>query len=175
MSPLTAAPILETDRLVLRGHRADDHGDCAGLWADERVTRFIGGVPASSQEAWFRLLRYAGHWALLGHGYWVIEEKASGRYAGEIGFSVSRRDIQPSLAGKPECGWALFPWAQGQGYASEALARVLLWGDGAFGGRTTCCIISPDNAPSLRVAGKNGYREVARTVYGGAPIIIFER
>lgn len=175
VTQLTLAPRLETRRLVLRGHVLADLEDCVSLWEDAEVTRFIGGSPATPQESWFRLLRYVGHWTLLGHGYWVIEEKSSGRYAGEIGFSDSQRDIEPSLSGMPESGWALFPWAQGQGYASEALERVLAWGDETLGGRTTCCIISPQNLPSLRVAQKNGYVEAARTTYGDEPILVFQR
>jgi hypothetical protein len=44
-----------------------------------------------------------------------------------------------------------------------------------FAKQTTCCIISPDNLPSLRVAEKNGYVEATRTLYKGDPIIIFKR
>jgi RimJ/RimL family protein N-acetyltransferase len=171
----TGAPRLETDRLVMRAHCLDDYQACARLWADADVTRFIGGSPASLQESWFRLLRYAGHWQLLGYGYWVVEERETGRYAGEIGFADARRDIKPSLTGMPESGWALAPWAQGKGYASEALAAVLAWGDEAFRKQTTCCIISPDNLPSLRVAEKNGYVEYARAIYMGSPTVLFHR
>lgn len=175
MSGASAAPTVETERLILRAHALNDFDDCAQMWAEPQVTRFIGGAPSSVQETWFRLLRYAGHWSLLGYGYWLIEEKVSGLFAGEIGFADSKRDIKPSLSGMPECGWALAPWAQGQGYASEALAAVLKWGDKAFPQQTTCCIISPDNLPSLRVAEKNGYVEFARTAYKGSPTIVFRR
>ncbi len=59
--------------------------------------------------------------------------------------------------------------------ASEALAAALGWADVQFAKQTTCCIISPDNLPSLRVAEKNGYVEATRTLYKGDPIIIFRR
>jgi RimJ/RimL family protein N-acetyltransferase len=36
------------------------------------------------------------------------------------------------------------------------------------------CIISPENAPSIRLAGKLGFREVTRTDYNGE-IILFSR
>lgn len=169
------APRIETERLLLRAHRLSDYDDCASMWSDHLVTRFIGGSPATLQETWFRLLRYAGHWSLVGYGYWVIEEKQSGRFAGEVGFSDSRRDIKPPLDGMPESGWALMPWAHGKGFAKEALAAALHWGDAEFKQQMTCCIISPDNLPSLRVAEKNGYVEFARTAYKGSPIVVFKR
>ncbi len=92
-------PVLETDRLTLRPHRLDDFQNCAALWADPIVTRFIGGKPLTEEEAWVRLLRYAGHWFLLGFGYWAIEEKASGKFLGEGGFQENHRDMRPCLKG----------------------------------------------------------------------------
>src|ERR1700728_4453717 len=98
-------PVLETERLRLRGHRLDDFAACADMWADPIVTRHIGGQPFSEEESWTRLLRYAGHWALLGFGYWVVHEKDSQRFVGEVGFLNARREIAPSFGGTPEIGW----------------------------------------------------------------------
>ena len=76
-------PVLETERLILRGHCLEDFGSCAALWSDSGVTRYIGGVPLNAEDAWSRLLRYKGHWELLGFGYWVVEERVSGAFVGE--------------------------------------------------------------------------------------------
>jgi RimJ/RimL family protein N-acetyltransferase len=125
-------PILETERLKLRGHRLEDFSDCAAMWADAAVTRFIGGKPLSEEEAWTKFLRYAGHWALLGFGYWVAEEKATGKFVGEIGFADYKREIEPSLKGTPEIGWVLASAFHGRGYATEAVRAVVEWGDRCF-------------------------------------------
>ena len=61
-------PELETPRLSLRGHRVEDLEDCAAMWGDPQVTRHIGGRPSTKEEVWSRLVRYVGHWALLGFG-----------------------------------------------------------------------------------------------------------
>ena len=144
------------------------------MWADPRVTRHIGGRPSTRQQTWSRLLTYTGHWALLGFGYWAIEEKASGRYAGDVGFADFKRAVQPSLDA-PEIGWALMPWAQGRGLATEAVGAAVGWGDRHLGARATACMIDPDNAASIRVAAKCGYREFARATYKGQPTILFRR
>ena len=102
-------PIVETARLRLRGHRAEDFDDCAAMWADPSVVRHIGGRPFPAEETWTKILRYAGLWALLGFGYWAVEEKASGRYVGDVGLADFKRDVQPSFDGAPEIGWALAP------------------------------------------------------------------
>jgi RimJ/RimL family protein N-acetyltransferase len=168
-------PIIETARLQLRGHRVEDFGDCAAMWADPRLARFIGGKPFTSEEVWSKILRYAGLWSLLGFGYWVIEEKASGRFVGEAGFADFKREIEPSFAGVPEIGWALAPWAHGRGLATEAVGAAVAWGDGHFGATRTVCLIDPENAASIRVAEKCGYREFERTKYKNQPTILFRR
>jgi RimJ/RimL family protein N-acetyltransferase len=168
-------PVIATARLALRGHRLDDFAACAALWSDPGVTRYIGGKPFSAEEAWAKLLRYAGLWSLLGFGYWAIEEKAAGGFVGELGFADFKRDIEPSLDDRPELGWALASGAHGKGYATEAVRAVVAWGDAHFGSRPTVCLIHPDNLPSLRVAAKAGYRELQRTIYKGQPTIILSR
>lgn len=172
---LSTAPALETERLTLRGHALGDFAESAAMWADPAVTRYITGRPSTEEEVWARLLRYAGHWALLGFGYWVVREKATGRFVGEVGFADFKRDLTPSIAGVPEAGWVISPWAQGKGYATEAVRAALGWGEARFGGSRTVCIIAPENTPSLRVAAKCGFQEVTRTTYKGEPSILFER
>ena len=162
-------PVIATDRLTLRGHRVDDHAACTRLWADPEVVRYIGGRVFSAEESWAKLLRYAGLWSLLGFGYWAIEEAQSGRFVGELGFADFKREIEPSLGGRPELGWALASTAHGKGYATEAVRGALAWGDARFGATGTICLIHPDNAASLRVAAKAGYREWRRTTYKGQP------
>jgi RimJ/RimL family protein N-acetyltransferase len=171
----SAVPTIETARLRLRGHRLGDFGDCAAMWADAAVARHIGGRTFSAEESWSKMLRYAGLWALLGFGYWAIEEKASGRFAGEAGFADFKREIEPSFDGAPEIGWALAPWAHGKGFATEAVGAAVAWADGQFGAARTVCLIDPENAASIRVAEKCGYREFARTTYKNQPTILFER
>jgi RimJ/RimL family protein N-acetyltransferase len=168
-------PTLESERLTLRGHRLDDFADCAAMWANPEVTRHIGGRPFSEEEVWTRLLRYVGHWTLMGFGYWVVREKSSGRFVGEVGFADFHRDIQPSIQGRPEIGWVLAPWAHGQGFATEAAFAAIAWGEAHFGPVRTVCLISPENLPSLRVAEKCGYKEVERTSYKDQPTILFDR
>ena len=168
-------PVIETQRLRLRGHRLDDFDACAALWGDPIVTRFIGGKPSTREESWARLLRNVGHWSLLEYGYWVVEDRATGQFAGEIGFSDLKRDITPSLDGFPESGWVLLPHIHGKGFATEAVRAILAWGDTQFAGRQTACIINPENAASIGVAEKCGYRELVRTTYKGAPTVMFRR
>lgn len=171
---MTDIPTLETGRLVLRAHRLDDFDAHFELWRDEDVARFISGVPSTREQAWSRMLRLAGMWHYMGFGFFAIEEQESGHFIGEAGFLEAKRDMQPSIEGTMEVGWALMPSAHGKGYATEALEAIVGWGERAFRGRLMTCIISPENTSSLKVAEKLGFKETARTDYNG-PIIQFSR
>ena len=168
-------PGLETDRLTLRGPCLDDFADSAAMWSDPEVTRFIGGRPFTEEETWARFLRYAGHWSLLGFGYWTVREKATGRFVGEVGFADFRREITPSIAGTPEIGWVLATWAHGRGFAAEAALAAIHWGQVQIGPVRTVCLIHPDNLASLRLAGKMGYHETGRATYKDQPTVVLHR
>ncbi|HUB79284.1 MAG TPA: GNAT family N-acetyltransferase [Bryobacteraceae bacterium] len=169
------APVLETARLRLRGHDLADFPACAAMWSDPAVTRYFGRNPFTEEESWTRLLRYAGHWSLLGFGYWVVEEKSSGRFLGEVGFADYKRDMESPVRELPEIGWVLAASAHGKGYATEAARAALAWGDEHFSPPRTTCMISPENPASIRVAEKCGYRELQPGVYQGKPVIVFVR
>jgi RimJ/RimL family protein N-acetyltransferase len=168
-------PLLDTERLTLRGHPKEDFGESAAMWGNPEVTRYIGGRPFTEEECWSRLLRYVGHWSLLGFGYWVVREKASGNFVGEVGFGDLHRAIAPPFHGVPEIGWVLAPWCHGRGFATEAARAIVEWGDAHFASPRTVCLIHQDHARSIRVAAKLGYREYARATYNGAPEILLER
>jgi RimJ/RimL family protein N-acetyltransferase len=158
----------------MRGYEAEDLDALAATWADASVARHIGGRPATREEAWARLLRYVGHWSLLGFGYWVVEERASGAFLGEIGFADFKRDIEPGFGDALEAGWALAPSAQGRGYATEAVRAALRWADGSLG-RRAVCMIAPENEPARRLALRCGFVEFAQATYREQPTLLFER
>lgn len=168
-------PALETDRLRLRGHTIGDLEACLAIWSDPEVVRFIGGRPNTRDEVWSRILRYIGQWAALGYGFWAIEDKASGELIGEICFADFQRGLAGSFGEDPEMGWTLAPWAQGKGYASEALAAALAWGATHLPAKRYVCMIHPDNAPSLRLAERFGFRAYDRAEFKGSPAVLLER
>ncbi len=168
------APVLETAHLRLRPHVVADFEALAAMWADDVVTKHIGGRAFTRTESWARLLRYAGLWPLLGFGMWAIEDKASGRFAGDVGFADYHRDMTPPLHA-PEAGWVLAPWAHGRGLATEAVSAAVAWADVHVPSPSTCCIIDVDHAASFRVATKCGYVQQGRGALGGVAVAVFER
>jgi RimJ/RimL family protein N-acetyltransferase len=168
-------PVIETARLRLRGHRTDDLSHCVAMWSDPNVTKFISGRASTEQQTWMRLLSYVGHWALMGFGYWAIEEKASGDFAGEVGFADFKREIATSMKGSPELGFALASRFHGRGYATESVHAALSWADAHIASPRTVCLVNAQNLASLRVVEKCGYETFEQSVLNEQTVLFFAR
>jgi RimJ/RimL family protein N-acetyltransferase len=172
---MTSIPVIETARLRLRAHRYDDLSSCVAMWSDPGVTKFISGRASTEQQTWTRLLSYLGHWALMGFGYWAIEEKASKDFVGEVGLADFKRDISLSMKGLPELGFALVSRFHGKGYATESVRAALAWVDAHAPHPRSVCLVNPQNVASLRVAEKCGYEVFDRSVFNGQPVLFLAR
>jgi len=168
-------PIIETARLRLRGQRLSDLDPLAEIWGKPETVRYIGGKVRSRSDLWQQLMRSIGSWALLGFGYWIIEARETGDCIGELGFMEGLREITPSYSGTPEAGWVIGPKYWKKGYATEALSAALAWRDAELPMDKTVCIIEPDHATSIHIAGKFGFIKTADTLIADEPICIFER
>lgn len=170
-----AAPLLETARLILRPFRATDVAAQAAMMGDDVVMHHLGGHALAREDSWRKLLCGAGLWPLFGFGYWAVERRSDGAMIGQVGFADFKRDMSPAIEGLPEAGWLFAREAFGQGYASEAVAAMLGWADGALDAPETVAIIDADNIASVRVAEKCGFDRREDASYRGAPILLFRR
>jgi RimJ/RimL family protein N-acetyltransferase len=168
-------PVIETPRLLLRGHGYDDLPACVAMWSEPDVTKFITGRASTEAQTWARLLSYLGHWQLMGFGYWAIVDKASGAFAGEAGLADFKRPVAASMKVGPELGFALASAFHGKGIATEAAHAVLAWADANLPVRTTVCLINPANAASLRVVEKCGYTVFEESTYAEQPALFLAR
>jgi RimJ/RimL family protein N-acetyltransferase len=126
-------------------------------------------------DAWPRFLQHPGHWALMGYGFWAVEEKSTGIMVGEAGFIDLKRDYDPRVNGVPEIGWVLAPAAQGRGYATEAAQACLAWGTLHFGPIRVIAAVNVENRASIRVAEKCGFKECLRREFRGRSAVFLER
>lgn len=169
-------PTLSTARLILRPFAPTDFDAVAAYWADGAVTRFTrGGQPLGRSEAWQRFLQHPGHWAMMGYGFWAVEEKSTGRMIGEAGFIDLKRDYHPAVNGVPEIGWVIAPGAQGKGYATEAALAAIAWGKDHFGRIRVLAAVAKENAASIRVAEKCGFVECLRAEFSGREAVFLDR
>lgn len=161
-------PLLETDRLVLRMWREKDFEPYALMCANEEIMRYLGGGNTLSRlEAWRHMAFLVGHWELLGYGIWAVEEKASGEFAGRIGF------LNP--VGWPgfEIGWTLAHKFWGKGYATEGARRALQYAFEELDKDHVISLIHPDNKASIRVAERLGEKLEGNTELMGRNTLIY--
>ena len=168
-------PRLETARLILRAHRLTDFPAMAAMWGDPEVTRFILGPPATPETTWARLMRYAGHWQMLGYGYWAMECRETGAFFGDVGLADWHRALDPPEPAAPEAGWVLARAAHGRGLAAEAMAAVLAWADARADAARITAIFAPDHVRSLAVARRLGFGQDRMIRYQGNPTLMLER
>jgi len=174
-SVLNAAPVIQTERLTLRHFRTDDIQAFAETMANPDVVRYLGGEPNDREDAWRKLLTGAGFWSLMGIGMWAVERRSDRRLIGHLGFFDFQRDMRPSIAGEPEMGWVFNPKAQGQGYATEACEAALDWFDRTQPPASIPAIISRENAASMRLAERLGFKRQPDATYRDEPIALFRR
>lgn len=148
-------PTLTTDRLELRAINHGDWNAYAAMWADSRVTAFIGGAPRPRDIAWAKFGQAVAMWPLFGYGNWAVIDRANATFLGVCGFARYERAIS-ELDGYPEAGWAFTAQSWGRGIASEAVGAVLAWADASAIAETRC-LIDDANVASVRVATRNGY------------------
>jgi RimJ/RimL family protein N-acetyltransferase len=143
-------PVLETERLVLRGLRPGDFESFADFYGSE-ASRFVAG-PEPRAATWRRMASYAGCWALRGFGKFAVEEKASGRTVGIVG------PWYPEGWPEPEIGWTILPEFQRRGYAMEATLCSLNYAYDKLSWPTAMSAIFPGNEPSIKMAERLGAR-----------------
>jgi RimJ/RimL family protein N-acetyltransferase len=155
-------PVVETERLILRGWREDDLDAYAQMMADPEVARFIGGVQTRN-DCWRSIAAIIGHWVLRGHGMWAVERKHDNALVGRIG--VWRPEGWPDT----EVVWTLGRPYWKQGYATEAAKASLDFGFKTLSVPRLVSIINSENFASQNVAKRLRYTKAGQatiSVYG---------
>lgn len=168
-------PVIETERLVLRGMVKADFSAFAAIWREPEVVRFIGNKPRPLAESWTVFLKVAGNWAIEGYGQWAITRREDGAFLGQTGFFTGMRGIGADFDAAPEAGWVLTASAQGRGYGREAVTAAHRWFDAQpFGGRSHA-MIELGHAASFAIAESLGYVPMRETEDLGDRVMLLAR
>jgi RimJ/RimL family protein N-acetyltransferase len=152
---LAHAPVIETERLRLRQWQSADMAPYTAMLADPPTARFItvdGKPVVDDMTGWRHAVVMAGHWVLHGAGMFVVEEKASGKFAGRVG--------PWSPPGWPgfEVGWGIAKEFRAKGYAVEAARASIDWAFATFDVERIVHCIDRENVASQAVARRLGAR-----------------
>ncbi len=166
MSLPFAIPVLETERLTLRGPRESDIPAMEGFGKSPR-NRFMGGT-YDGFGAWRAVMAMAGHWAFRGYGYWSVDRRADGAFLGRVGPILNPGDTVPELV------WHLFDGFEGQGYMTEAALAARAHCRGALGLTALVSFIDPDNARSIALARRFEAVRVGKVEDDGRPYQVWQ-
>jgi len=142
------APLIKTERLLLRPYRLEDFPHLLALYETDRAA-FIGGK-LSRRQVWDGFMNCVGQWAILGIGGWAVQEVSSGAVVGEVAVP------KPADYPETELGWLLFEGFEGRGYAFEAADAARRWAFSEAHPSSLVSYIDRDNAWSIRLAGRLG-------------------
>ena len=143
------APILETNRLILRAPAPEDFEAWATFAADADAMQHIGGAQPRA-VAWRSWCATAGAWAIRGFSFFSVIEKKTGRWVGRLG------PWQPEGWPGTEIGWALCRDTWGKGYATEGAIACMDYAVDVLGWSEIIHTIEPANHASQGVARKLG-------------------
>ena len=171
---MSGVPVLETNRLLLRGWRDGDLPELARMYADPEVMRYIGdGHPRSLEESRGFFERIRASWAGRGFGLWAAELKETGRLVGRLGLSVP--EFLPEVLPAVEVGWLIDRPYWGQGLATEGAEASLRFAFEELRLERVLGICDPRNVASERVMQKLGLVLERRTLEPelGLPLLVY--
>lgn len=151
-----------TPRLAVRPFTVDDAPELhAVLYRDPEAMRFVGG-PHTVEATRAGIERYIDQQEAAGYSFWAVEERESGLIAGEAGlFPLSGEGPEVEL------GYAFGRAYWGRGYATEVAGAIIAEAFGALGLERVVAVAKAENARSLHVLAKLGFRaEGEREAWG---------
>lgn len=116
---------METERLIIRDHIYEDLEGLHQLLSSEENTFFIADLRTYSMDESRENLFEAMKHAKLDHRtkvFLAIEEKGTGNYVGDIGYTISEQANEGAIA---EMGYFILKDFWGKGYVTEAGKAVI--------------------------------------------------
>ena len=146
--------VLETARLALREFDARDAEFVLRLVNEPSFLRYIGdrGVRTLDDARKYIADGPVAGYARDGHGLMRVERKSDGASLGMCG--LLKRDALP----EPDIGFSFFPEYWSQGYALEAASAVMRHARDTLAIGRILAITTRDNASSMRLLDKLGFR-----------------
>lgn len=161
-------PVIETERLILRGPELQDFEPLCAFNSDADRMRYLGGPVTDADTVWRGFLTGIGHWMWRGYGMWTLQEKASGQTVGRVGV------INHLMWDEPEIGWHIFADHEGRGYVTEAALVARRYAAESWGLDRLISYIDPANTRSRAVAERLGATvERERPEFFGSTVLVY--
>jgi ribosomal-protein-alanine N-acetyltransferase len=143
---------LDTSRLKLRPIRSEDVAAFEAFYADPEVMAIRKFGVLDVEAARDKVRSMVEHWAAHRFGMWVVEERASGEFAGECGLRWLEDGSNVELS------YGLYTRFRGRGLATEAARAAVEFGFDVLDLERIVALSRGDNTVSHRVLEKLGMR-----------------
>lgn len=143
------APVLQTERLILRAPVQADLDAWAAFMADPEAARYVGGEQPRT-VVWRQMAVMTGSWRLKGFGMFSVVDKASGDWIGRAGC------WEPEGWPGKEVGWGFRREVRRRGYATEAATAVMDWAFDSLDWSEAIHVITAANLRSAALAKRLG-------------------
>ena len=150
-------PKLETERLLLTEFFKSDAEELFKIRSDERVQKYLDrDLHKTVEESELMIDGMINTYNSKEGINWIIRKKDSLNVIGYIGYwRMIRNNV------RAEIGYAMKPEYWGNGYMQEALSKVIKFGFNEFCLHSIEANVNPDNANSIKLLEKFGFKKEA--------------
>lgn len=153
-------PVLNSARLHFRQLMDSDAPEVFRLRSDKERMKYIPRPILENEEQALAMIHFMNQKIAENTDInWAVEEKATGKFIGFMGFYRTQPENH-----RTEIGYMVLPEFEGKGYVTEAINTMLEYAFSVQNFHSICAIIDPNNGASARVLEKNNFRKEAHFV-----------
>jgi RimJ/RimL family protein N-acetyltransferase len=160
--------MMTTERLNLRKMTVEDVQNLMQILSDPQAMKYY---PATMNEeeplGWIN--RTLGNYKKLGVGFWIVEDKSTGRFLGQCGIIPQEFDGADVM----EIAYLFVRQEWGNGYATESAKACMEYGFQHLGLHKMYSFIDANNLPSARVAKRNGMHVETTITKWGKDVLVY--
>ncbi|HAU0297535.1 TPA: GNAT family N-acetyltransferase [Legionella pneumophila] len=161
--------VFETDRLFFRKITMMDVENLQKIFSDPITMQYYPKIfNIEETKAWIQ--RVLNNYDKHGAGLWACHLKSTDEFVGQCGLF-----FQPNIDGQDEVeiGYLFVRKFWHQGLATEAACGTMNYAREKLGYKRLISLIRPENIPSRRVAGRNGFVPEKEITYKGYKHLVY--
>lgn len=160
--------VMTTDRLNLRKMTTGDVENLMKIFSDSEAMRFYPSI-MNEEETLQWINRTLGNYEKLGVGFWIVEDKTTGKFLGQCGIIPQEFDGVRVM----EIAYLFVRQEWGKGYATEAAKACKEYGFRGMGLCKMYSFIDANHTASARVAARNGMNIEKTITKWGKKVLVY--
>ncbi len=157
---------ISTKRLTLRPFTLSDLKLLYKLHSNPTVMQYIPSGIRTMDETWLDLHEEVAHQEKYGFSKWAVFLTDTGHFIGRAGWASM------DTTGEVEVGFKFLPQYWGNGFATEVLQALLVWGKANIQS-SLIAFAYPENNASIQILKKSGMIYLRQDEYEGKTIVVY--